>query len=42
MLRRVAAALGATVRVAFEPGDETAPMTLSEAKIPYRTGKPKG
>jgi|SRR5579859_8168809 len=41
MLRRVAEALGATVRVAIEPGGQSAPMTLSEAKIPYRTGKPK-
>jgi transcriptional regulator with XRE-family HTH domain len=38
MLRRVAEALGATVHVAFEPGNQTAPMILSESKIPYRTG----
>jgi transcriptional regulator with XRE-family HTH domain len=41
MLRRVAEVLGATVRVAIEPGGQSTPMTLSEAKIPYRTGKPK-
>ena len=39
MLRRVAVALGATVHVAFETGGQTAPMTLSESSIPYRTGK---
>jgi transcriptional regulator with XRE-family HTH domain len=39
MLRRVAEALGANVRVAFEPGSHTAPMTLSEAAVPYRTAK---
>jgi ribosome-binding protein aMBF1 (putative translation factor) len=39
MLRRVAEALGATVHVAFETGGQTAPMILSESKIPYRTGK---
>ena len=38
MLRRVAEVLGATVHVAFEAGNETAPMILSESKIPYRTG----
>ena len=41
MLRRVAEALGATVHVAFETGSQTAPMTLLESKIPYRTGKQK-
>jgi transcriptional regulator with XRE-family HTH domain len=39
MLRRVAEALGATVHVAFETTGQTAPMILSESKIPYRTGK---
>ena len=39
MLRRVAEALGATVHVAFETGGQTAPMILSESKIPYRTGE---
>ena len=39
MLRRVAGALGATVHVAFETGGQTAPMILSESKIPYRTTK---
>jgi transcriptional regulator with XRE-family HTH domain len=42
MLRRVAEALGATVHVAFETSGQTAPMILSESKIPYRTGKHKG
>jgi transcriptional regulator with XRE-family HTH domain len=41
MLRRVAEALGATVRVAIEPGRQSTPMTLSEAKIPYRVKKQK-
>jgi transcriptional regulator with XRE-family HTH domain len=39
MLRRVAAALGATVRVAFEPAEQTKPMVLSETKAAYRTRK---
>ena len=42
MLRRVAGALGATVHVAFETSGQTAPMILSESKIPYRTKKHKG
>ena len=42
MLRRVAEALGATVHVAFETSGQTAPLILSESKIPYRTGKHKG
>jgi transcriptional regulator with XRE-family HTH domain len=41
MLRRVAEALGATVHVGFETGGQTAPMILSESKIPYRTKKHK-
>ena len=39
MLRRVAEILGATIRVTIAPKEETAPMILSEAKIPYRTRK---
>ena len=39
MLRRVAEALGATVRVVFESGARTGPGILSETPIPYRTGK---
>jgi transcriptional regulator with XRE-family HTH domain len=39
MLRRVAEALGATVRVVFESGARTSPGILSESPIPYRTGK---
>ena len=39
MLRRVAEALGATVRVVFESGAHTGPCILSETPIPYRTGK---
>jgi hypothetical protein len=42
MLRRVAEALGATVHVAFETSGQTAPMILSESKIPSRTRKQKG
>src|ERR1039458_8855429 len=42
MLRRVAKVLGATVHVAFETSGQTAPMILSESKIPYRTRKHKG
>jgi transcriptional regulator with XRE-family HTH domain len=39
MLRRVAEALGATVRVVFESGAHTGPGILSETPIPYRTAK---
>lgn len=39
MLRRVAEVLGVTVRVTLAPKGESEPMILSEAKIPYRTGK---
>jgi transcriptional regulator with XRE-family HTH domain len=39
MLRRVAEVLGATVRVTLAPRDESDAMVLSEAKIPYRTGR---
>ncbi len=39
MLRRVAEVLGATIRVTIAPKEESATMTLSEAKSPYRTGK---
>ena|ERR1039458_1533202 len=39
MLRRVAEALGATVRVTLAPKGESEPTLLSETKIPYRTGK---
>ena len=39
MLRRVAEVLGVTVHVTLAPRDQTKPMILSEAKIPYRTGK---
>src|SRR2546430_15795592 len=39
MLRRVAEVLGATVRVTLTAKEKSEPMTLSEAKIPYRTGK---
>ena len=42
MLRRVAGVLGATIRVTIAPKEESAPMILSESKIPYRTGKHKG
>jgi hypothetical protein len=38
----LAEALGATVHVAFETGGQTAPMNLSESKIPYRVKKHKG
>jgi len=37
MLRRVAEALGATVRVILEAPGQTEPMVLSEAKATYRT-----
>ncbi|HXR05105.1 MAG TPA: helix-turn-helix domain-containing protein [Verrucomicrobiae bacterium] len=39
MLRRVANVLGATVRVTLAPNGGSEPMMLSEAKIPYRTGR---
>jgi transcriptional regulator with XRE-family HTH domain len=39
MLRRVAEVLGVTVRVTLAPKNESKYMVLSEAKIPYRTGK---
>lgn len=39
MLRRVAEVLGVTVRVTLAPKSESKSMILSEAKIPYRTGK---
>ena len=39
MLRRVAEVLGVTVRVTLVPKGESETMILSEAKIPYRTGK---
>ncbi len=39
MLRRVAEVLGVTVRVTLAPKGESETMMLSEAKIPYRTGK---
>jgi transcriptional regulator with XRE-family HTH domain len=38
MLRRVAEALGVTVRVTLAPKKASEPMILSEAKVPYRTG----
>lgn len=36
MLRRVAGALGATVRVVFEAEDQTARGQLAESTVPYR------
>ncbi len=39
MLRRVAKILGATVRVTLAPKGKSESMSVSEAKIPYRTGK---
>jgi len=39
MLRRVAEILGATVRVTLAPKGESKSMVLSEAKVPYRTGR---
>ncbi len=36
MLRRVAAVLGATIRVTIAPKEEAEPMTLSEAKVAYK------
>jgi transcriptional regulator with XRE-family HTH domain len=38
MLRRVAEALGVTVRVTLAPKKASEPMILSEAKVSYRTG----
>ena len=35
-LRRVAEALGATVRVTITPKDETAPPTFAETPVPYK------
>ena len=37
MLRRVAEVLGATVRVTIAPRKESTPLTLSEAKVRYKT-----
>jgi ribosome-binding protein aMBF1 (putative translation factor) len=39
MLRRVAEALGVTVHVTLAPRGQTGHMLLSEAKIPYKTGR---
>ncbi len=39
MLRRVAEVFGVTVRVTFASKGESETVILSEAKIPYRTGK---
>jgi transcriptional regulator with XRE-family HTH domain len=39
MLRRVAEALGATVRVVIESGAHNRPAVLSETSVPYRIGK---
>jgi transcriptional regulator with XRE-family HTH domain len=39
MLRRVAEVLGVTVRVTLAPKGESKSMVLSDAKVPYRTGK---
>ena len=39
MLRRVAAALGATVHVVLEAGEQAEPMILSETKTTYKTGR---
>src|SRR5881396_406337 len=39
MLRRVAEALGVTVRVMLAPKGQSKSMILSEAKVSYRTGK---
>src|SRR5437667_1208234 len=36
MLRRVAEVLGATVCVTLSPKGDSAPMILSDAKVPYR------
>jgi transcriptional regulator with XRE-family HTH domain len=40
MLRRVAEALGATVRVSFEPADTPSAAALAERPTPYKTRKP--
>ena len=40
MLRRVASALGASVRVTFEPPHPAGASVLSEPSTPYRTRKP--
>ena len=39
MLRRVAEALGATVRIVFESGGHSAAGALRESPVPYGTGK---
>jgi transcriptional regulator with XRE-family HTH domain len=39
MLRRVAEALGATVRVTIAPRGRSETMVLSDRKTPYRTGR---
>jgi len=39
MLRRVAEALGASVRVVFESGAHSGSGILSESPVPYRTGR---
>ncbi len=39
MLRRVAAALGATLRVVFEPAEPSKSSILSESPVPYRIRK---
>jgi transcriptional regulator with XRE-family HTH domain len=39
MLRRVADVLGVTVRVMLVPKGESKTMILSEAHVPYRTGR---
>jgi transcriptional regulator with XRE-family HTH domain len=36
MLRRVADVLGATIRVTIVPKEESAPVTLAEAKVAYK------
>ena len=36
MLRRVAEVLGATIRVTIAPKEESAPRTLSEARVAYK------
>jgi transcriptional regulator with XRE-family HTH domain len=36
MLRRVAEALGATIRVTIAPKDESTPMALSDAPVAYK------
>jgi transcriptional regulator with XRE-family HTH domain len=39
ILRRVAEVLGVTVHVSLAPKGNAAPMILSEAKVPYHTGR---